>query len=77
MTLPSAAGVSVMELFVPTGTPSTYMMPTLPLRVTTTCFHAPVGSADVPLITCSLPLPLAVMAKRRTLVAPFFGERNM
>src|SRR5512143_1385417 len=77
LVLPRLEGLWVMLLFVPTTEPFTYSVPVLPLFVTATCVHTPVGSADEPVICCSAPLPLVVMAKRMALVEPFCGVRNI
>src|SRR6186713_125567 len=73
--LPRLEGLSVMAVFWPTCTPSTYNVPVLPDLVTATCFHTPVGSADVPLMRCSAPDPPVVIAKR--MAEPAVGTRNM
>src|SRR5262245_21266395 len=59
----------------PTCTPSTYNGPTDPFNATATCFQTPVGNVAVPLIRCSPPLPLVVIANR--IVEPLDGVRNM
>ena len=61
---PSAAGFSVMLVLVPTAVPLTYSVPVLPDSVTATCDQVLSGSSPVPLICCSPPAPLVVMANR-------------
>src|SRR6185503_20896592 len=73
--LPRLEGLRVIAVFWPTCAPLTYSVPVLPDLVTATCVHAPVGSADVPLMRCSPPDPLVVIAKR--MVEPLVGTRNI
>src|SRR3954447_16127098 len=68
--LPRSDGWMVMLLLVPTATPLTYIVPTVPLTVIATCDHWFSGNRLVALMTCSAaPPPPVEMANRGALPA--------
>src|SRR3954454_24638669 len=73
---PSDDGFSVMFALLATAVPLRYSVPVVPESVTATCDQVFSGSWPPPVRSCSAPLPLLVMPKRRPLPPPL-TVRNM